>query len=102
MPTYKNCTMDTYYRDGDLPWLDTPCEVTFDDKLITITYYDDTGKVVYNGHELVAGVYKLKGSDNCDACLYGGPDRKVLYGGWKMPSSTISGVWDIRLGIIKQ
>lgn len=99
MPTFKNCKMDTYYRTGEEPWLDWPCDVSFNDNLITVMYHNDSDRVIYSGYEKIPGIYILKGSDNCDASLYGSFETKILYGGWKMPSSISSGLWTIRLGI---
>ncbi|MFZ4217080.1 hypothetical protein ACEV6Q_04340 [Enterobacter ludwigii] len=96
MQTFKNCTMDTYYRSGAEPDLDNSCEIVFEDKLIRVTYYYEGDKITYVGHEVTPGVYKLKGSDGCVACLYGTQETKVLYGGWHSPP--YSGVWDIKLG----
>ncbi len=97
MPIYKHSSMDTlYYDEDEEPWIDHPCEVQVDGGLITVSYTSDDEKITYTGHEQAPGIYLLKGTDDCNATLYGFEKSKIMYGGWSYKAHR--GLWKIVLG----
>ncbi|WP_347289862.1 hypothetical protein [Kluyvera georgiana] len=89
--------MDTlYYDEDEAPWIEHPCEVHIDGGLITVSYTSDDEKVTYTGYEQVPGIYLLKGTDDCNATLYGSEKSKIMYGGWSYAAHR--GLWKITLG----
>jgi len=91
--------MDTLFYDKDVePWVDHPCEVRIEGAFISITYIQENDeKIVYSGSEQAPGIYKLKGTDECSATLYGSEKSKIMYGGWS--GEGYGGLWKITLGI---
>ena len=94
MPKFNNSLMDTLCYDKE-PWVDTPCVVTIEDGLISVSYTTEEGQFIYSGHEQTPGVFVLKGNDRCIATLYGSDKTKIMYGGWHLDG--YRGLWKITL-----
>jgi hypothetical protein len=96
---YVNCRMLVVYDypEGDKVTYSTECEVTFGEKDIAVSFFENGQPKKWVGFDDYDGHYKVHDSDipNHQGTLHLTPDSGMLQGRWH---ERVSGFWEIKLG----